>query len=81
MEFNRKLFASKVRGARAELGLTQPEFASEIGVNTSTLVDYEKDDGTYTPGVDKIVAICSITGMSPSELLGWTPSSRRRHIA
>lgn len=75
MGYDKQYFASKVRGARAELNMTQEEFGKAIGVNKTTVVDYESGDG-YTPGVDKLIAICDLSGKSPNELLGWRPRPR-----
>ncbi len=70
MEFNRQVFAANVRAVRAALDLTQDEFAKAVGVSKAALAKYESDEG-YTPGADKIMAICRFTGKSPNELLGW----------
>lgn len=71
MNFDPQYFAAKVCGARNELRMSQTEFAKAIGVNKNTISNLE--NGKNTPGADTIMAICSVTGKTPNELLGWKP--------
>lgn len=75
MEFNKEIFAAEVRSGRAFLDLSQEAFAKLIGVSTDTVVKYESGDGQI-PGADKVLAICTATGKSPNQILGW-----KRYIA
>lgn len=70
MGFNKEVFASNLRAARAALDMSQEDFAKEVGVSKDAIVKYESGEG-YTPGADKIIAICRVCGKSPNELLGW----------
>ncbi len=70
MEFNKEAFAANLRSARAALHMSQKELADAVGVSKDSIVKYESGDG-YTPGADKIIAICRVVGKSPNELMGW----------
>lgn len=70
MGFNKEIFAANLRAARAVLDMSQEELAKAAGVSKDAIVKYESGDG-YTPGVDKIVAICRVVRKSPNELMGW----------
>lgn len=70
MRFNKEVFATNLRAARAALDMSQEDFASAVGVSKDAIVKYESGEG-YTPGADKIVAICSVVRKSPNELMGW----------
>jgi transcriptional regulator with XRE-family HTH domain len=52
------------------MDLSQEEFAKAVGVSKAALAAYEDGEG-YTPGADKVMAICRFTGKSPNELMGW----------
>lgn len=49
--------------------MSQYEFAAQIGISPSQLVRYENEE--QVPGIDKLLAICRVTGQTPNELLGW----------
>lgn len=70
MGFSKETFAANLRAARAALRMSQKELADVAGVSQSAIVEYESDDG-YTPGADKIIAICRAVNKSPNELMGW----------
>lgn len=70
MGFSKETFAANLRAARAALRMSQKELADAAGVSQSAIVEYESDDG-YTPGADKIIAICRAVNKSPNELMGW----------
>lgn len=70
MEFNKEVFAANLRSARAALDISQEELAKAAGVSKDAIVKYESGDG-YTPGADKIVALCRVVRKSPNELMGW----------
>lgn len=50
--------------------MSQEELAKAVGVSKDAIVKYESGEG-YTPGADKIVAICRVVRKSPNELMGW----------
>lgn len=70
MGFNKEIFAANIRAARGALDMSQEEFAKAVGVSKDAIVKYESGEG-YTPGADKIIAICRVVNMSPNELMGW----------
>ena len=70
MGFNKEVFAANLRAARAALDISQEELAKASGISKDSIVKYESGDG-YTPGADKIVAICRVVRKSPNELMGW----------
>lgn len=70
MGFSKEVFAANLRAARAAIRMSQQELADAVGVSQSAIVEYESGDG-YTPGADKIVAICRVVKKSPNELMGW----------
>lgn len=70
MGFNKEVFAANLRAARAALDMSQEELAKAVGVSKGAIVKYESGEG-YTPGADKIVAICRVVRKSPNELMGW----------
>lgn len=70
MGFSKETFAANLRAARAALRMSQKELADAAGVSQSAIVEYESEDG-YTPGADKIIAICRAVKKSPNELMGW----------
>lgn len=70
MGFSKNVFAANLRAARAALDMTQEELANAAGVSQDAIVKYESGEG-YTPGADKIVALCRVLKKSPNELMGW----------
>lgn len=68
--FNRDIFAANLRGARAELGMSQKELAKAAGVSEDAIFTYESGKG-YIPGGEAIIAICMAVKRSPNEMLGW----------
>ncbi len=70
MCFNKKVFAANLRAGRAALDMSQEDFAKAVGVSKDAIVKYESGEG-YTPGADKVMAICRVIGKSPNELMGW----------
>mgnify|MGYP002773774640 CR=1 FL=1 len=60
----------RIKEVRTKLGMTQVAFADKIGVSKQTLYKYENNIITNIPS-DKIEAVASISGVSPSYLMGW----------
>lgn len=69
MTFDFDVFASRLRGKRAEAGLNQMELSELIGVNYTTVSKWEQ--GAQMPGADKVFAIADALGTTPDYLLGW----------
>ena len=57
--------------ARVNVGLSQKEAATRLGVSSKTLGNWEK--GVTFPPADKIPAICELYGV-PYDLLNFLPT-------
>ena len=60
--------ASKIRGKRSELDLSQEELASELGVNITTICSWES--GRTTPSAPYIVRLSEIFKVTLNYLFG-----------
>lgn len=69
MSFDNNVFAMNLRMQRARADISQSELAERVGVNITTVAKYE--DGSTTPGADKVFAIADALGCTPHELMGW----------
>lgn len=67
--FDKKVFASRLRGKRAELGWNQSELSDASGVSVATITSYENEG--YIPGVDNLWKLCEALGCTPNDLCGW----------
>ncbi|RUS93137.1 hypothetical protein DSM106972_097310 [Dulcicalothrix desertica PCC 7102] len=64
-----KIYVSKVADLRKLKNLTQRQLALLVGVDTSTIRNWEKDrDGTKT--FVKIAKLCKVLDCSPKDLFG-----------
>lgn len=61
------LISERIYNYLAEKGMSQIEFANRTGISQSTISDWRRK-GT-NPSSDKIMIICEVLGVSPSELL------------
>lgn len=61
----------RIKKARTDIGMSQVEFASAIGVSKQTLYKYENDLITNIPS-DKVEAAAKVCGVTPWFLMGWT---------
>lgn len=61
------LISERIYKYLAEKGMSQIEFANRTGISQSTISDWRRK-GT-NPSSDKIMIICEVLGISPSELL------------
>ena len=68
MAFDSDLFASKLRGKRAEKAWSQADLSKASGVSVAAITSYE--NGGYTPGADKIWDLCEALGCTPNDLFG-----------
>lgn len=59
--------ASRLLKLRKELGLSQYEFAEQIGLREKTYVHYEK--GRNTPPLNNMVTICNTFGVDVNYFL------------
>ena len=69
MGFDKETLAANLRMHRARLDISQGELADRAGLNVVTVCKYE--DGTMTPGADKLAALCGALHCTPNDLLGW----------
>ena len=60
----------RIREQRELAGISQSDFANDIGVLKQTLYKYENNVITNIPS-DKIEAAAKRLGLSPSFLMGW----------
>lgn len=58
---------ARIKKFREEKGLSQKDFAAQIGVSNSRVSNWEQ--GVNRPDVDLLAAICHALYVSPSELL------------
>lgn len=61
----------RIKEQRLKIGMSQVDFASNIGVTKQTLYKYETGLITNIPS-DKVEAISKFTGISPAYYMGWT---------
>lgn len=69
MQFNNEEFAANLRAQRARVDMTQGELAEKVGLTTGIICRYE--DGSTTPGADKVFSIAEVLRCTPNDLLGW----------
>lgn len=66
------LISERIYKYLAEKGMSQIEFSKRTGISQSTISDWRRK-GT-NPSADKIMIICEVLGVSPSELLSGVES-------
>lgn len=69
MAFDNSEFAANLRMQRARADISQGKLSEMVGVNITTIAKYE--DGTVTPGADKVFALADALRCTPNDLLGW----------
>lgn len=69
MKFSRSKLAENMRVQRAKLDCSQAQLAEMAGISVATVQQYE--DGSMTPGADKVFVLADALGCTPNELLGW----------
>lgn len=69
MEFDKELFAAKLRGRIAELNLSRAEVSERSGVSEDTLNKY--CNAKVAPGASNLVALALSLDSDPNTLLGW----------
>lgn len=60
----------RIRKRRKLLGLTLRQVADKMGVSESLISRYESKD-VKNMGIDKLVPLAEILGVTPSYLMGW----------
>ena len=71
-----KDIGKRIRGLRADLGLSGEEFAARLGVNLQTLYRYER--GQRTPDVNFIQKVSKLGGVTLNWLLAGTGPGREQ---
>lgn len=69
MTFDKEVFASRLRGKRAERGLNQTQLAELSGVSVAAITNYE--NGGYMPSADKVFKLADALGCDLNWLFGW----------
>ena len=67
-------FGRRIEYYRSRAGLTQKELAAALSVAKSSISQYESGD--RTPSDEVKLKLCHFFGISPNELMGFTPKSR-----
>ena len=65
MDFNR-VFASKLRGKRAEADISQTELADVLGVSATSVFRWE--DGITVPSFRTVYDLAEVLGCTPNDL-------------
>lgn len=73
MNFSTDELAKNMRMYRAAANISQAELARRTGCGVDSIVRYE--NGSNTPGADKLCSIARALEVTPNDLIGW-PSSR-----
>ena len=63
-----ELMASKIRGKRSELDISQEELAAKLGVNVTTICSWEQ--GRTTPSAPYIVQLSELFKVTQNYLFG-----------
>lgn len=73
MEFDKKVFAARLRAKRAELRLSQQQLANRCGnVSAAAIAQYENEGNPgYIPSASKVWELAVALEVTPSWLLGW----------
>lgn len=70
------LISERIYKYLSERGMSQIEFAKRTGISQSTISDWRRK-GT-NPSADKIMIICEVLDISPSELLSGVESKLQK---
>jgi transcriptional regulator with XRE-family HTH domain len=69
LNFEKKIFAERLRQLRKDFGLSGPQLANKIGVDKSYIVHLERGT-TKTPSVELLCDLAKIFNVSSDYLLG-----------
>ena len=69
----------RIKALRTDAGVSQTELAERIKVSKQTLYKYENNIITNIPS-DKIEAIASALGVSPSDIMGWEENKEAYYL-
>lgn len=69
MKFDTSELGNRIRMYHGYRDMTQGQLSEMVGVNITTICKYE--DGSMTPGADKVFAIADALRCTPNDLLGW----------
>ena len=68
--FDKAIFAKQIKRIRAEHGITQEQFANEIGCGVDAVKKWESSKSEIFPKLENILSICSTFGTDPNSLIG-----------
>ena len=73
MEFDKKVFAARLRAKRAELRLSQQQLAGKCkNVSAAAIAQYENEDNPgYIPAANKVWELAAALETDPTWLMGW----------
>lgn len=71
MPYDVDLVASNLRAFRAKADLSQEEVARKIGVNPSSIINWES--GKNIPSFEKVCSLAALYGVSVDEIRGEKP--------
>lgn len=66
--YNQQTIAAKIRGKRAEKGVSQAQLAEVLGVSRTTVGTWES--GEVQPGMNKVWELADYYGCTIDELVG-----------
>lgn len=67
--FSQKELGGAIYQRRHLKHMSQEDLAQEVGLSANTIFKYE--NGTQSPGSDKLVLLANALGCTPNDLLGW----------
>lgn len=68
-QYDKQVFANRLRGKRAERHMTQQDLASLVGLSLTTICKYETAEST--PSAGNVYALSVALGTTPQWLMGW----------
>jgi transcriptional regulator with XRE-family HTH domain len=73
---NTALFAARIKALRISMNLTQGEVGDVIGVNKSTVMRWERGEGTGNMKSPVVTALAKLFDVSETYLLGYTDDKK-----
>lgn len=69
MRLDRSYMSAQIRAERARLNMTQEQLGDEVDVSAATISLWE--NGCMTPGIESVMRLSEVFGITPNDLLGW----------
>ena len=67
-------FAKNLKKYRKQKNYTQAELAKKLNYGYTAIANYES--GRNEPSFDDLISLCYILGVTPNELLGFSPMEK-----